>query len=357
MSQASQTDILELLPDWWWFRDSHHLDAGRIHIAGTIISKTPIEDLSIRCRANGLDASVDVTDASEAALSRFWFLPPPNVRGLTITYSVDNPTEDSTVELSTSADGHRRKLPFVQVHDWKSRQPVPAIRNIERVSGFGANAYNYFCNGASDQNRFVLAAADHGILASSEAVDVLDWGCGCGRLTRWFAATGKGRYVGIDIDDENVAWCRDNLSGASFETVPLYPPTRLDSSSFDLVIGNSVLTHLAQPTMEKWLAEIRRLVKPGGLALLSYHGDFSNAYFVSRYGDAMRRILDTGIYDDLMGKEMEGVLPDPTYYRQTYMSDSRAADMFRAAGFGIETVHVGHVSRCQNLAVLRPEQS
>jgi 2-polyprenyl-3-methyl-5-hydroxy-6-metoxy-1,4-benzoquinol methylase len=244
----------------------------------------------------------------------------------------------------------------VQVHDWKSRQPVPPIRNIERVSGFGANAYNYFCNGATDYVRFVNAAADHGIGVLSSGVALLDWGCGCGRQARWFAERGQGRYVGIDIDGENIDWCCSNIEGASFETVPLYPPTAFESGSFDVVIANSVLTHLTKATMEAWLAEVRRLLRPEGLALLSYHGDFSNAYFVSRFGEAVRRILAAGIYDDLPGKEMEGVLPDPTYYRQTYMSDAFAAEMFKATGFRIETVHVGHVSRCQNLAVLRPDR-
>lgn len=354
MSQASETEIFKLLPDWWWFRDSHVLDANTVRVTGTIISKCSMDDVIIHCRANGVEASVGLTEASEAARARFWFLPEQNVRGTTITYTVEDPDSESIVDLSTSVDRHRRSLPFVQVHDWRSRQPVPAIRNIERVSGFGANAYNYFCNGATDHIRFTRAAAEQGVSASSTGVSVLDWGCGCGRLTRWFAATGNGHYVGIDIDGENVDWCRDNLAGASFETVPLYPPTRLDSHSFDLVIANSVLTHLTKATMEMWLLEVRRLLKADGVALLSYHGDFSNAYFVSSYGDAMRRILEVGIYDDLIGKEMEGVLPDPTYYRQTYMSDTYAAEVFRAAGFRVETVLIGHVSRCQNLAVLRP---
>jgi 2-polyprenyl-3-methyl-5-hydroxy-6-metoxy-1,4-benzoquinol methylase len=355
MSLAQEPDLVALLPDWWCFRDSHRLENGLVHVDGTIIGTSPVEDMSIRCLANGSDMPVRLTEPSEAARSRFWFLRDSQVRGLTLTYPVDGPTGESTIEISASLNGKRRSLPFVQVHDWRDRQPVPPLRNIERVSGFGANAYNYFCNGATDYVRFLNAAADHGIEVLSSGVALLDWGCGCGRQTRWFAERGQGRYVGIDIDGENVDWCRRNLDRAAFETVPLYPPTTFESGSFDVVIANSVLTHLTNATMKVWLAEVRRWLKPGGLALLSYHGDFSNAYFVSRFGDAVRRILDAGIYDDLPGREMEGVLPDPTYYRQTYMSDAFAAEVFREAGFLMETVHVGHVSRCQNLAVLRPD--
>jgi 2-polyprenyl-3-methyl-5-hydroxy-6-metoxy-1,4-benzoquinol methylase len=356
MSLILEPDLVALLPDWWWFRDSHRLANDRVHVDGTIIGTWPIEDMSIRCSANGSDVPVHFTEPSEAARSRFWFLPDSQVRGLTASYPVDDPTGESTVEISATVGGTRRSLPFVQVHDWKSRQPVPPIRNIERVSGFGANAYNYFCNGATDYVRFVNAAADHGIGVLSSGVALLDWGCGCGRQARWFAERGQGRYVGIDIDSENIDWCCSSIQGASFETVPLYPPTAFESGSFDVVIANSVLTHLTKATMEAWLAEVRRLLRPEWLALLSYHGDFSNAYFVSRFGEAVRRILAAGIYDDLPGKEMEGVLPDPTYYRQTYMSDAFAAEMFKATGFRIETVHMGHVSRCQNLAVLRPDR-
>lgn len=67
----------------------------------------------------------------------------------------------------------------------------------------------------------------------------------------------------------------------------------------------------------------------------------------------MEKILAEGFYAEQVGKEMAGVLSDPEYYRQTYMSDAYAAEVFSEAGFELVDVLVGYVSRCQNLAVLR----
>ena len=182
---------------------------------------------------------------------------------------------------------------------------------------------------------------------------MLDWGAGCARLTRWFIDKGEAEVTGVDVDADNIAWCVENIPRAEFQTVGLYPPTELESKSFDLIFGNSVLTHLTQPTMKLWLAELRSLMKPNGIALLSFHGNFSNAYFCSHSLGAVERILKNGFYDEQIGKEMVGFLSDPTYYRQTFMSDAHALTVFDEAGFEVVDVIVGYVSRCQNLAVLR----
>lgn len=153
---------------------------------------------------------------------------------------------------------------------------MPPKTNIERVSGFGATAYNYFCNGASDFLRFANIGSAHGVDPLLSGASVLDWGAGCGRLTRWFVDRGAANVVGIDVDAENVEWCKSNLPGAEFKAVELFPPTPFSAASFDLVFANSVLTHLTKKAMTAWLGEVRRVLKPDGLALLSYHGDFSN---------------------------------------------------------------------------------
>jgi hypothetical protein len=58
---------------------------------------------------------------------------------------------------------------------------------------------------------------------------LLDWGCGCGRLTASLLLRHPGAEIhGCDIDAEAVAWCRTEYSGAS---IPLRPPrTRRRSS-------------------------------------------------------------------------------------------------------------------------------
>jgi SAM-dependent methyltransferase len=104
---------------------------------------------------------------------------------------------------------------------------------------------------------------------------VLDWGCGCGRVSRYFLPLPGVSVAGVDVDPENVAWCRANLPGGAWDVVPLRPPTDLPTAGFDLAFGVSVFTHLGEPEQFAWLEELRRVVRPGGLALMTFHGEAS----------------------------------------------------------------------------------
>ncbi|MGY1688890.1 class I SAM-dependent methyltransferase [Geodermatophilus sp. SYSU D01105] len=51
-----------------------------------------------------------------------------------------------------------------------------------------------------------------------------------------------------------------------------WPPLPFDDGRFDLVLGYSVFTHLPVDHQDAWLAELRRVTRPGGLLLLTVHG-------------------------------------------------------------------------------------
>lgn len=105
---------------------------------------------------------------------------------------------------------------------------------------------------------------------------VLDWGCGCGRVLRYFAPLfGYAEFHGADIDEVGIAWCKANIGGARFHLTDRFPPLRFPSDHFDLVFGCSVFTHLDLPSQHGWLAELRRVLAPGGVLLLSTQGDHS----------------------------------------------------------------------------------
>jgi hypothetical protein len=56
--------------------------------------------------------------------------------------------------------------------------------------------------------------------------DICDWGCGCGRVIQALHGIAiEARISGLDIDRDNVEWCRTNLTYRKFFQVPLYPPT------------------------------------------------------------------------------------------------------------------------------------
>jgi SAM-dependent methyltransferase len=102
---------------------------------------------------------------------------------------------------------------------------------------------------------------------------ILDFGCGAGRTLRHFTdETSTAEFWGCDIDEESIRWMERHLSPPFhvFVNGP-EPPLDQPDSSFDLIWAVSVFTHLAD-SWSRWLVELDRLLKPGGLLLVTFMG-------------------------------------------------------------------------------------
>jgi SAM-dependent methyltransferase len=87
---------------------------------------------------------------------------------------------------------------------------------------------------------------------------VVDFGCGTRPYEPLFA--GRAEYVGVDVGPNPRADVR----------VEPGRPVPLPDATADLVLSTQVLEHVVD--VEGYLAECRRLLKPGGVLLLSTHG-------------------------------------------------------------------------------------
>lgn len=127
---------------------------------------------------------------------------------------------------------------------------------------------------------------------------VLDFGCGCGRIMRRWAGIRGPAFYGSDYNPRLINWCRQNLPFAQFEVNGLEPPLAFSDDQFDFVYALSVFTHLTEPLQHAWMAELRRVIKPGGLLLFSTRGEawswkltpaersvYDRGDLVIRYGD------------------------------------------------------------------------
>jgi SAM-dependent methyltransferase len=123
--------------------------------------------------------------------------------------------------------------------------------------------------------------------------DVLEFGCGCGRMSRWLVGRPGLRLTGIDIDAPMIDWCVEHLPGGTFETDPPVPPTHYADESFDLVINHSVFTHLDEEYQDLWLAELARIARPDAILALSFSGDYPFAQL-----DAATEAIDARIAAD-----------------------------------------------------------
>jgi SAM-dependent methyltransferase len=103
---------------------------------------------------------------------------------------------------------------------------------------------------------------------------IVDFGCGCGRVLRHLKPNldAKQVLIGVDVDGEAIDWINKNYLDINGVHLGLLPPSGIETNSIDLVVNQSVFTHLPEDVQFAWLAELHRILKPGGIAILSFHG-------------------------------------------------------------------------------------
>lgn len=92
--------------------------------------------------------------------------------------------------------------------------------------------------------------------------NTVDVGCGIGDMLSFRTNT-----VGVDINSHNVAFCKELGHDAQVMVPDLLP---FGDTSFDSVLLDNVLEHIAEPT--PLLAEIRRVLRPQGVVVIGVPG-------------------------------------------------------------------------------------
>ncbi len=97
----------------------------------------------------------------------------------------------------------------------------------------------------------------------------LDFGCGVGRLTQALAGH-VDRAVGVDISPTMLERARElsTLANVEFVLNERADLARFDSAAFDIVYSSLVLQHLPTPLARTYLAELLRVLRPGGALVI-----------------------------------------------------------------------------------------
>lgn len=235
--------------------------------------------------------------------------------------------------------------------DLDSALPTPPAELIRRVAGPVVGPSFFKAEGLKGFTDLVDAVRRHRRVSSIRRM--LDWGCGCGRLSMLFLLDRTvPEFFGCDIDPEAITWCQENLRGGTFQAIVPYPPTSYPDHFFDLIIAYSVFTHLQRATQDLWLREMRRVIAPGGLLLVSTHGRFAASFaFPPRDGLIQRlRLLAAGFSDAIEDHALDGIAPDG-YYRATFQT---RAYVFREWSRYFEILELGEGSLAyHDLVVMR----
>jgi SAM-dependent methyltransferase len=184
---------------------------------------------------------------------------------------------------------------------------LPPTELRYRVGG-SAHGEEFVAIGKTCANDIEAALQEVGLEVGSFK-RILDFGCGCGRtLIHMKNLAPSAQFDGTDIDTKAISWCKNNLKFANFSLSKETPPIDYAENTFDFIYVISVFTHLDEDYQFNWLAELRRIAKPGAIVLLTLHGSKNGRGFF------FERSYEKGLF--------------PAWYQNTYHSKDYVFDNF-----------------------------
>lgn len=192
--------------------------------------------------------------------------------------------------------------------------PTPPKDYMARVVNT-TNSYFFKLGSIQTFGQFMEVACKH--IDFNCVQRILDWGCGCGRLTMHFLSIIHELEVfGCDIDPLAIEWSNNNIKSDVFSVINPFPPIEYVSDSFDVIFSYSVFTHLSSDIQHSWLKEMKRILKPNGLLIATTHGEFA---FEFAFPSKRTEFLVKGIVDNFLDPVLDKIAPKD-YYRATYQT-------------------------------------
>ena len=145
---------------------------------------------------------------------------------------------------------------------------LPTI--AQREGYYGPNHFHYWASGLRDYCQLLDWMDRHEVSRDG----LLDMGCATGRLIRHVGLDPSfSNVMGCDINRLHIEWIGRHLSGdvRAFQNSSL-PTLPIPDASINVVTAFSVFTHI-ESFVSTWLMELRRVLRPGGIAWLTVHGD------------------------------------------------------------------------------------
>ena len=177
------------------------------------------------------------------------------------------------------------------------------VATVQSALGASGEAHDFFVQLKATLTREAVAGRD--------AHDILDFGCGIGLSSRaLLRAFPRASVVGVDDSGESIALAEAGVRpGEGLRFVHSRSP-RLPfaDESFDVAFTACVLHHIAPSERDAWIAELARVVRPGGTVIVFEHNPnnpltrrvvqrvpFDDGVVLLRAGETRRRLAGAGL--------------------------------------------------------------
>lgn len=257
--EAEQRRLLSVglhsVPDW--VVDRIVIDGMRARISGWFIVATTMPDHIL---VNGKPAKASFFERPDLRAHFGHLGPERQWTGFAVEADVTGDERELIIQLPASS-----AISYGCSNTTKALYPDASLEQIERVYGpVSADVFRWA--GFSNYKR--ISETVSRLMPGRKQIKILDWGCGCGGTARYFLEDENYDYRGCDIDPDNLRWCKENLAPDRFELMPLRPPEKNPfATTFDVVFGISVISHLSVESIVEWMRWLSTLFDDGVVVL------------------------------------------------------------------------------------------
>jgi len=200
---------------------------------------------------------------------------------------------------------------------------LPPIDILHEASG-SCNFQSYYNSGLKAAQE-IYNIFNQYLKEKDRKIKILEWGCGPGRIVRHLPFIDKGinllEIYGTDYNPRTVKWLQSNLEGIEFYLNNLEPPLPFQDNELDFIYTISVFTHLSEDLHFQWKKELLRVLRPGGLILMTVHGDNCRKYLLEdelKAYDGGKFILRKNVTE---GKRTYLAYQSPEWMKNIFLKD------------------------------------